>query len=182
MKCDEASAISVTFSDVQNLVYKTVHQMWNRYHRQDDLLEFISEGFYYFCLAYYDYDPERASFDTWVANRVQYGLKGLKRRRARQAARGRLLFAPSELLDRVRARQRRHSPIREIIESVSKDARLVISLALHPNMDIIGEEIIRGRETPTRKRAAIRSYLQYVGWSPNRIRQTFQEIQEALRD
>lgn len=171
-------AITTTFEDVEKLILYMVHRHWRHHNRKDNFEELVHEANYWFMLAYHKHDVKRSSFVTTVAYYVSKGLQRLKQRRAIEAARSPILVTTDEL-DRIGVQPAPFS-LDEFAEGLSKDALIVLGLVFEPPVDVIVDIAIRGGDTPTRHRSAIRLFLKYLGWSRNRIAAAFTEIQQAL--
>lgn len=125
--------------------------------------------------AYRSYDPDRAAFTTWVAQKVRGGL-----------------LDQVEADARVWSRERGHARIpddvpepegwtvREFLEGLSDDAQQVVLLVFDQPIEVSVSLAQMGGESPVNVRSAVREFLGDLGWTAGRIASTFREIKEAL--
>ena len=103
--------------------------------------------------------PERGAMTTWLTLRVRRGLiNKLKGQCWRRYAKKHC----QDLEDNRPAK--RHFSLRQLLNEVSKDATVAISLAIHNRLT----------------RGVLKKTLKDLGWSRRRINNVFEEVRNAL--
>lgn len=170
--------IDVTYHDVEKLVHSLLH----KYHRKHggDYNSLLSEAALWFMNAYATFDRnKKTSFSTWVFIKVSMGLRTLTRQQIRLSKKEEgLIRLDINLLPPKSKKSNFH--LGRFYQSLSKDAKSVVRLVIATPLDIKGDLLIRGRETPHTWRLAIWKYLKLIGWKKERIRAAFSEIQTIL--
>jgi hypothetical protein len=159
-------AMAETYCDTELLIYNTVHEFVRTYGgRFEDLVEYAGICF---VKAYHKYDPTKAKFSTWLRWVVWKNLQELYRQRARHNGKVVFIDLDQELYLAPPTFNRLL-----FLDSLSDDARLVVSVALDTHW-----------QTPDPKaiRSLIREYLRQpaIGWSGQRVRESFKEVCMAL--
>ena len=161
-----------TYEEVKLLVHKTTHDFLKRkgiseVHYED----WQAEAALAFSLAYRSCNLSKARFSTWLWHSVWNALSEKLRREAPHHATARLNGYSHRIQDHRRAIP--WSPI-EFLNSLSEDARMVARLTLSGTGSW-------DRKKPEDVRSTMYELLHGLGWSCNRIAESFWEIREALR-
>lgn len=168
--------ITEVYERTKKLVYFTVHRFMRQKHLPKDLMpEMISHANWQFMLAYEKYDG-RIEFHKYLQWCVWKGLLEViriyavrsKRVAYQDLAPDCAWFTPSKF------------NLEEWCEGLSQDARVVVRLALNTPHCIAQGAHLRGGK-PHNVKYGLRQYLSGMGWSGGRIRNTFNEIRNALQ-
>lgn len=168
-------AINSTFADVELLVYDTVHRFIEKHGGTFD--EWIGDAHEAFMSAYESYTPGKSSFSYHVRYRVYKRLQEMYRRRMMRHNRLAQVDADVSLFS---SREFAVFDLDEFLGRLSDEAAEVVRLVFEPTMDIRLSLHQLGVEEPRTIRAALREYLDDMGWSRERVRTTFTEIATAL--
>jgi len=160
-------AVNETYADFELLVFKTVHEfVAETGGRFEDWMEHAGP---LFMIAYDGWDPRRSKFSTYLRWVLWRGLQEVQRRLAKRN--GKVIFTEidPELWEAPRTFDRV-----AFMDGLSEDARLVVAAALDTPWGFDPD--------PPQVRALLRDYLSQpaLGWSPQRIRDSFREIRRAL--
>jgi len=144
-----------------------------------------------FVEAYDNYDSEKGEFFNWVKYFVWIRLLYSRRIKLRESVRYEIFSSVEENLVT-------HDPhyfdLEDFIGGISQDAGYVVRLAVNPPKAVLqgaskqggirhrGNKggTNKGRGRPKTIAAALRRYLQDLGWATRRVAATFKEIREAL--
>lgn len=171
-----------TYDDVKRLIYQTVHRFYKRY--GGDLQELQAQANLIFLESYESHDPEKAQFSTWLVFTLWKRLQGNLRRDLRHRE-----LAPTVALGNITMPDRTHFDLDQFMDELSEDARTVASLVLDLPMDIrLSLETRKqrkgwDRQTPCENiKGALVEFLWDLGWTTQRIGESFREIGLALMD
>lgn len=163
---------SMTYEDVQPLIDGLARTFKRRYGGdQEDLVGELSIAF---LEAYESFEPEVGTFDNHMYFR---GYKHLLEQARISAKRRRL--KPRVLMDLEACQAPPEFNLVDFMDELSKDAQRVIRLTLRTPVSLAEEIEVRG-DKPRIVRSIIRTHLLFVGWTRERIRETFAEIKTVL--
>lgn len=165
-------ACTEAFEDVKLLIYDQVHKFRRQYGGSFEDLK--SEAFEYYMLAFETWKKEKGPFIHWVKWVVSKTLLEMARRSAIKKAR--LARVP---LDLSFVPEPKKFNSKEFLEGLSPDAQMVADLVYNPVMEI-ELNIAQKGNTPRQWRNALHEFLEDLGWSFDRITESFSEIAEAL--
>ncbi len=163
-----------TYQDIQNLIYDVVWKFKRAY--GGDFDEMISKANMIFMEAFFSHQQKKASFSTWLHDRLWWGLMDHYRKtrleKDRVETRESLEDIPAPIF----------MPFCELISELSQDAQTIVELILDMPQSVEQAALAKGTH-PRNIRAALRSYLRvFLGWSEEHVVQTFQEIAEVIND
>lgn len=173
-------AIEDTYDDVRKLIYDIAHAFVRRY--GGDFNEYVSEGNFVYMKAYESWRPDGgANFTTYLWGCVWHALLDLQKRRIRRER-----FCPWSLdqtgedetrvnAATVPARQERVFST----EGFTTDAKIVIDLVLEAPAELLTMVTEKGGEIRN-WRSSLREYLREMGWTANRIAESFKEIGDLI--
>lgn len=164
-------AITETYIDVEKLIYDTAHKFRKRY--GGDLEEIISQANYLFVMSYYhNYKQINISFTSRVRHYIWHGLlSDLRKEHLSKRYREQdIIFHTGPKLGFV-----------ELLDEVGNDAKNVINLILDTPEELL-TIITDKRCSPKQSRTVIKEHLKKIGWSLDRIRNSFNEITRAVND
>lgn len=164
-------ALELVWHEVKNLVYSIV----NRYVRAANLEKEEAESVAHLAAvnAYYSYDPDRGTIETWIANHVRYAMQEMIRSRAQQKK-------YTTVSESTPDRRKPTFKLKELMEGVSQDAKRMIWLTLARPTTVELSIMMMGGENIINIRRAVKEVLRESGWTWKRITETFREIKEAL--
>lgn len=162
------------YEAVRALIYATVRD-YRRGHG-GDLEEMIGEANLAFLKGRLKYRPEASALTTWTRHVVTRALQTADRRRARRHAVRPTVPLTGDVPDRRRA------SVAEVLEEVTRDARLAALAVLEPPLDVkINARTCGGGEGSVPSlRMALKEYLGDLGWSAARVCDVFQELNEVF--
>lgn len=163
-------AAAETFADMERLIYYTVHEFVRKYGGQFE--HWIEYAGIAFMTAYHKYDPSLGmTFASYVRFVLWHHLLDVRRRAARYHARD-----SQEPLDELHA-----PPVFDrisFLDELSRDARKVVNLILATPPGLSKE--IGSVKKPWMIRSVLRRHLRALGWTTERIAESFSEIRRAL--
>lgn len=165
-------AAAETYRDMRRLLYYLCHRFKLKY--GGDFEELLSEAHEHYVTAYATFDPKKGEFQKRISFFVWARLLETKRKQAVQVRRYPHEQNPD--LCQVGERRRHFNP-RRFANELSQDAGEVVRLALFPPLDIL---VSASEKRPKKTAKVIMEYLKDIGWSLERIRESFAEIREAL--
>lgn len=167
-----AIAVEETYFDVEKLLWFVVHRFilihGDKYGTQDELKSFANEVF---MDVYTDYEHTKGSFRKRVGYILWKRLLDLARH-----SRSRKLILGHQLED-LRWQSFEFNLV-DFLDGLSEDAHNVIGIVLNTPTDLIEIMSQEDREPQTN----LKSYLAGMGWRLDDIKETFQEIKDALSD
>lgn len=166
------SPASITYEDVRPLLDVIVRQFKRKYGRDEE--ESLSELNVAFVEAYDKYDPDRGSFQDCV---YFMGYKRLLEKERLAARRNKKLHRTDCEMGTL------HSPtdfnVVDFMDELSADAQRVVRLTLQTPRTLLEELEERG-SNPKTFRSVLRAHLIFLGWTRDRVCETFNEIQTVL--
>lgn len=164
-----STAISETYVDVERYLWDLSHQFKRQY--GGDLEEIIGEARLHYVRAFRTHEQSKGGlFTSWLRSKVWWGLLDRKRKEARHASR---LTRVDLDLDKLPSRRGLASILSD---STNEDVATLMELL----RESPGELRALLRMAPERRRNGLWDYLRGVGWTAQRIRETFEEILEAM--
>jgi len=169
-------AMNETFNDVRSLIRNVV---WNfiRSHG-GDFNEYEAEANHIFIKAYDNYDPKKAKFTTYLVNRIRGGLLDYIKRTNKYAKHGHGIIS-IEQTEFDCSDGKKQFYILDLLDEVTDDAKTILNLILDIPIEIEEDCLNRGTNGRAMKES-IRRYMQKLGWTKNRIKETFKEITEVI--
>lgn len=165
-------AMEATYEDLQLLVYQATHKIATRY--QIPFEDLLSEAHCCFVRAFDTYTPEKgASMSSWVYSKVTWGLQTFLRKELRHHNQPRIDDQPELAYDPGR-------PVSELYSDLSDEAQEVVRVLLESPKDF--SRLCRWNDVASKDtlRETMSEHLQDRGWSVFAVRESFQEIAEAL--
>lgn len=171
--------INETHADYEKLIYHTVSRFIARF--GGDFEEYCEEANIAYCTAYNAWRPEKGyRFSTFLVTCIRNRLKKLRDVKARERSR------PMLSLD-YRADPRSESLAALIpdrlprynIEDLEDDARTVVNLILSTPADL-ADAISECGSRKNDWRLFLSGYLEGLGWSRDRVADTFGQLTEAF--
>lgn len=157
--------------EVRGLVHSIVKRYAASYPLDED--EASSLAALAFIDAYNTYREEFGSLKQWVVRKTHYAMMTMIRRQTHERKLGEL---PAEIPSRTPS-----FLLKDFLEGLSRDARLVVLLSIFQPLVIELEMAICGKATTHNLRRAIKATLRDLRWTWTRIRQTFREVKDALQ-
>lgn len=157
-------AMNETYAGVENLLYDVAHSIARQFNR--DLQETISEVMEHYLYAYYHYNPDAGCrFPSWVRF-VTYkrALETIRKDCYRNARLQRVVY------DLGTVPSRHYWDLKAFKRSLSRDASRVVSM------------VIQSRARTQSVLRVVRENLTDLGWTEERIHDSFQEITLALQE
>jgi hypothetical protein len=169
-------AAAEAYADTHHLLDAVVLSHLRRYGGDGE--EYRSEADEWWLKAFLGYDPACGTeFRTWVRTKAALGV--LERHRE--------TYRRQNLLHRRHVDLTRHAEARcpefdmeGFLEGLSEDAQVVVRLVLERPIDIELNLLARGGPEAKNYKGAVREFLKDLGWSFNRVMETFKEIKEYL--
>jgi len=161
-----------TYEEVELLVHKITHDFMRRKRISEAHYEdWQGEAALAFSLAYHSCDVSKAKFTTWLWHTIWNRLSDKLRREVPHYTTMKLNGHAERVRDHRRAIP--WSPM-EFLQSLSEDAGMVAKLSLSGTGSWNGKK-------PEDVRSTLYELLHGLGWSCDRIAESFSEIREALR-
>lgn len=166
-------AVDQTYEDVRALIYDTIYKFMKQH--GGDFDELLSRAHWQFVLAYNSYNPQKASFVTWVRTMVWFGmLETIRQKQHRQR-----LYEKIKLITEFKPTY--YEPTLEKMAMLSDSGKELLQLILDTQNDF--QLIIpQSKQEAYQARVLLRVYLRRIGWTGARIAETFGEIAKALSD
>lgn len=153
-------ALTETYSDAISVIQKTVYRFWRKY--GGDIRELMAEANFHFMTAYAKYEQDKGSFDGFVSfivfKQLLESLRLTTRRRAK--------LGTQQGLEGLEEQQNTFRMF-EFLEELSQDAATVVRVLF---------------ELDQPNKGKLRSALNNLGWTANRIAESFQEITNILME
>jgi len=171
-------AMSETFEDCKKNLDITVRNFQKQHGGDYD--DLWSEAQLKFIHAYRSYDPKQGTdFKTWLYTKVWWGLYEVNRRKnGRDASRPQThtIIGEGDIPDQ------RRLPWHERKRNLSPDTRTIIKLVsqLLENLQMMGVKSYEHSKEVRKPLIAL--FLREIGWSLQRIAESFGEIRDALQD
>jgi len=167
----ENHIIQDQFYDVEKLIYYTIHKFRAKY--GGNFYDLLEQAGLAFVMAYRRYDPKHGtSFATYVRFVLWHVLLDYRRKESKLHARVIFMELDPDL------HEDKEFHLFVLLEDLSKDAQKIVKLVLRtpPGLrkDIVGKK-------PATIRQVLRRYLYSLGWTKNRITESFLEIRKVLQ-
>lgn len=162
----DALSLSESYLSVERLISSTCRKFLKRYNLDEQ--EVFSEAGVAFLKATESFNPAKGTkFSTWIRWKLYKDLMSLARKQRQSLP-----------LDSIQepATERKFF-LREFLEDLSEDTRMVAKMALNTPKEIL--QAMR-RDTTYDLRIAIWQHLREIGWSTRKIIESFSEIRRAL--
>lgn len=164
-----------TYQDVEDMIHKVVHIFLRKKNIvQTEYKEWHGEACVAFCKAFQSFDRHKGNrFTTWLWWNIWHALSNKLQKEAPQW----MTFRLSEKLSANLIDERQQNDARSNfdIQSLSDDARVVTRIVLDTFGYVDGRE-----EKPEEIRIALYNLLCGMGWSGQRVLESFSEIRTAL--
>lgn len=168
-----------TYTDVEKLVYSTVHEFIGRYGGEFE--ELVSEANLAFVIAYHRYTDGTSKFSYWVRYIIWKLLLEQQRNKLRRSP-----PQPNVSLhgdDGEIVFDRGDHPqfcLMEFLDELTEDAKIVTLLAVDTPLGLTKQMVEKGG-SGMQRRAVLRDYLEGLGWTAERIKESFTEIGALLK-
>ena len=177
----QQDAMAEAFEDLKNMLYTLVKRFRARYRLTGTRFEFdelMAEANYQFVEAWIRYDGEHGSIQTWVYYRVWINLFEKFRRYTRTASRTPIQTLSNKLgscpLDTLPNKTASAIRLVELMDELTEDAATIVKLVI----DKPG--YVWRAENVSSNKMILRSYMRQLGWSVQRINNSFEEIASVL--
>lgn len=173
--------IDDAYLSVKGMIYSLAKRFNNQYGGEFD--DIIGEANLIFVTAYKKFDASRGALTTWIYCKVWHGLVGKARRYAKEAKKA-TEYAEVKRVDENLRQQgcvRPNTFLLEFMDSVSKEAREIITLALDMPDDVVQLAIQYGGQPRNARDAIKRHFYEEAGWTWRQVRASFNEIKEVLK-
>ena len=130
---------------------------------------------YFFLQALDRYDPVHGPIEKWVRFRVYKNLLEVRSQELQRASKKKAVR-----LDAIAVKQGTVFNVGEFLDGLTKDGRVVVSLALETPQEVQRALVRYGGDKPHHIRWAVWEVLKQRGWSVKRATVTFKEVKEAL--
>lgn len=170
-------AKTITFQDVELLIYDTIHKFIREH--GGNFQDFLSEAHEVFLVAYETHDDLLGSFTYWLTFKLKKHMMELTRRAIMRN--NRLSRVDADLTMIARPEAVEPFDWRRFASDLSDDAATVVKLVFEEPIDVT-LAILQREQGPTPKaiRSSIREYLRDLGWTVRRISESFSEVARAL--
>lgn len=162
------------YTDLQHLIHSLVGKFCARYGTDFD--DYLSLAHLTFLKCFAKFDPSQSSFTTFIHWKIWYRMMEQRRTDART-------YRVSKIASDVDVEMipRKGSPFSfvDLIDELSEDSRMVVQLVFGRDVQLALQS--RNANGPHTARSAIREVLEDLGWTRQRIVETFDEIAAALR-
>ena len=186
-------AMEETYRDVEDIICRIT--MMYLQQRGGDFEELKAEANLIFMKVFRTYDKSVGiSFENWVKYKIfreliSNGRKVASRSKRLNHAQGvggseQLGETASDPLQELPQPEAPRFSLSGLLRILSDDAKHVVRITLDMPRDVIHAARARsaaGTENPKSIRAALHEFLKDSGWEPSRVRDSFEEIQEALK-
>jgi hypothetical protein len=170
-------AMAETFHGYRRLIWERVYEFTGKYGtRYGTPDELYSAMMLVFVRLYDRYDRRHSRFTTFLRRRVDGSLQEIRRDHETRLARKPLAYRESETID---AHAAKVDTFRELLADLSDDACEVIRLTVDGPRDLAAIMNVE-RNTPRVVRRTLIDYLHGLGWTAERVKQTLDEIREAM--
>lgn len=170
-------AATETYTDVERLIAKLVWKYSADWGPFRDSEEIRAEANLVFVKAFHEYDRSRSEFTTCLQFKIWKWFQNRMRKHYAELHRMRMETANLNLITRKQSRF--HLP--DLIDELSSDAATIVRLIVDTPNDL--RHILKHRHSGTaiNVRWALAEFLKDLGWTVERITESFTEIKEALR-
>lgn len=174
----ERDALATTYEDSLEVIRRTVAIFHSRF--SGDFEELMCEANILFMLSYDSWEEAKGNFENWLTYRIRRGLMDTLRK-----AQYRKACAKMEPLIQDPMDQMDFLPFDQEAMEVSADAKLVCRLLFDTPRDlaeaIFATDVEDALDKSTgRTRFVLGQGLAKIGWTVDRISETFTEISEVL--
>lgn len=175
--------VTETYRDVEKLIYKEVGSFQKRF--GGDFDELLSEANLAFMRAYKAYDLTRGEFTTLLVTSIRHGMMNVLRSRMKANSRKTVSLDAVGCNDTALAEQLADEmeppkfDLESFAKGLTKDAKTVIEILLDTPTDLESAFFWAGGEERHWK-SSIRQYLQSLGWTAVRVKESFLELKVAM--
>jgi len=167
-------AATETYKDTEDLIRSVVWQIQRRFGGSFDNL--MAEANLIFMKSFYSHNKHKASFTTWLYNRLWNGLIDIKRIEYKRVN---CIWIENCPEPKVESKE----SFLDLLWDLSSDAKIVVTLVLDPPEKLQKDISYKHASNPKYFRGALRRHLHIsLGWTMRRVQETFQEITEVLND
>ena len=174
----EKDILTETVKDEENLINKLAWKFCRSFGGRFEDIQ--AEANLLFVEAYNHYDETKAKLSTWLYHYIWGRLKNTLRKN-----RIHCYQLPDDRFDEDDAHlevllKEPASPFFELMDSASDDVRDIIQLALFPPAVPFTDKDFQMGTSYCKARVELRSHLRNLGWTWDRIKESFTEIREIL--
>jgi DNA-directed RNA polymerase specialized sigma24 family protein len=152
-------AITETYDEFKDLVYHTCLRLWKRW--GGDFDEMVSEAHELFMDAYNTFDYKKSPFKNWIVLIIERGLIDTRKKQVKRA--GILGHRVDESL--VGCDDSQNFNLTLFMSELTEDGQIVVRLLLEANKNSIPR---------------LRKSLTLLGWSAERILESFDNVTKVL--
>lgn len=177
------NALTETYLDVEKLINTIVWRFWKRY--GGEKADWKAQANYQFIEAYDSYKKEWGKFSTWLYVRIWRTLQDYHKKLSRENHIEVFDNEGSSIPFFMIERKNSFCNIIDIVDELKEDGKTLIKLILDPPENMLSASIpnnsnIKKGNHPCHMRRILRQYLLAAGWTGRRIKESFEEIGEAI--
>lgn len=162
------------FPQVEQLLWKLTHQFVRSFgHSHGTKDEVFSEASNAFVTACRTYDNDLGAFTTWLQKSVWCSLLVFRRKSIIRWKREEPYYDTASSSDHA------EFSLVDLIDSFSDDARIIFQLTVKSPKELQGM-LLKRRTRRDSAKASIKQYLQGLGWTAKRVKESFAEIRRAI--
>jgi DNA-directed RNA polymerase specialized sigma24 family protein len=173
----QEAALTQTYQDVEKLLYQLAWQFHNTY--GGDIRDWHSEAHLFFMKAYYSYNNDKSKFTTWVHHCVRGGLRDYLKKFISKNQPSTVDTEGNDYMLLIPDTSNPFSNVIDLLDEVKDDGKLILRLIWGMPEDLKSSSIKKGKSGKHTK-ILVKKYLLKLGWTHNRIKDSFKEIGEAL--
>lgn len=165
-----------TFTDLQDMIMDIVHRFCRRYRMDFEEVKSLAHEAFVECFGG-GYNPKRGAFSTYVYQKVVSKIYEAHRTMMRRHILGKIVNQNPIFLEDNRMK----NDLRFIdwMQDLPEDARTVAKLTLDGPKEIVWAFLVHPHH-PEKIRNTVQEYLEDIGWTAERISESFYELAEAL--
>jgi len=169
----QKEAITTTYFDTKGMIGKAAWDFYNQY--GGDFEDWKSEANMIFTTAYYSHNSTKGIFTTWLYFQLDKKLREYTRKmyKHQKKIEADIATIPERIKDRF--------SFINLLDETNKDATTIINLVCNPTKSFVKQKIGKGNH-PCHMKKAIGKHLTTLGWTVNRIKESFQEVERILHD
>ncbi len=172
-------ALTETYLDVENLINSIVWKFWLKYGGEKD--DWQAQADYIFVKSYDSYKKQRGKFSTWLYLNIIYHLKRYYKRLLKEKHIEVVDKKGNDIPYFMIERKNSFSNIIDIIDEAKEDGKTLIALILDPPTEMLSVNTpnnsnIKKGNHPCHMKSILRAHLLKVGWTGQRIKESFEEI------
>lgn len=169
--------LTETYEDIKSLIFDTVWRFIGKYGGNID--DLMAEANLIFIECVDEYDETKAKFPTWLTNSINYGLLDYIKKEYKQT---------HISIDREDTKIEPESPSQfsmiELLDEMQQDGLIILKLFLETPTEVIQNVLDEGKRLNHIQgfmRTRLRNRLRQMGWTLQRITESFEEIKTVIQ-